>query len=675
MKKFIVPTLSAVAYLILMLCSEKFIPHPAILFPASAIALCALFFQGVEFWPFVFGAALLGSLASGLPIEYLLAVPISQTLQAVFGAYALRRVNFDPLFRQSKDIFWFMGIILVTALITPIASDIAHIIGQNFLGHNAPLLAWYLRYVSMVFCLLVFAPFILRWFSKKSFKRTIAEIFETLSVFAVLIAIDWIIFIRGISEVVGVPLLYLLFIPLFWIALRLRPRFVTLAILLTSIISITSVFLNNNTASDAVFTSALFQTEQLLIVLAVLFFVMVSVEEDRRRSSNLQRVHLLNLENALTRISTESNAKNDFIAILAHELRNPLAPVVSAIDAMKLTPGRDPEELKTLELMDKMMHTVRRILDDLLDISSISEGKIKLKKEIIDIGSIVQRAIIATTHLRTERHQSVYFKPPHIPIYVNGDAVRLEQVFSNLLTNASKYSNSGDYVDIKITQQLDTMEVVIIDNGIGIDPSVIDSIFTPFHQVDLGERSKKGLGIGLALVRNFIEMHGGSVMATSKGAGKGTQFIVHLPIYKKEAEIAPVNAPDITTPVIPAQPKAHSGIQVLVVDDNELAATGMGKLLEMRGCSVNYAYTGEEAIQKTFDLNPDVILLDQGLPDMEGHEAGKVMRARGYHGKIIALTGYNDAEHRTKSKEVGFEHYLVKPAGLAELQKVIPEIA
>ena len=661
-----------ISYLVLMWLSETYIPHPATLFPASAVALSVLFLEGIELWPVVLIASFIGSLLVHLPLLYIFVSPISQTIQAIFGAYLLRKAKIDPLFRTSRDIFWLITIVLIVSIIVPSASSIANDVSTALGGAPASLAAWYLRYTGTVLCLLVITPFLLRWVAKVRFSRTIPEILETLAVFAVLIFLNIFIFIHGVSIVDSIPLVYFLLIPLFWIALRLRPRFVTLAMLLTSIIALSSLFYGNMVPTPATFSLHLFSVEEFLIILSMIFFIIVSLEEDRRLSSNLMRSQVATLENAVARISSESNAKNDFITILAHELRNPLAPVVSAIDYLKLKSEGDLEEMETLTMMESMMGTVRRLLDDLLDISRISEGKIELKKERVDLEAVIRRAILSTSHYITERHQSLTFKPIKEKLFIQGDAVRIEQIFSNLITNASKYSNSGDLVTITLSQKDSYAQVIVSDTGIGIEAKVLEKIFTPFHQVDLGERTKQGLGIGLALVRSFAEMHNGSVQASSKGVGHGSEFTVLLPLMLDKASLAPHARTEKSTS---STHSVHDGPKILVVDDNDAAASSIGRLLEMRGCSVTYAYDARQAIEKAITDSPEIILLDLGLPDQDGYAAAKKMRARGYHGKIIALTGFSGEEVREKGREAGFEYYLVKPAGLADLQKAIPEIA
>lgn len=630
------------------------LPPGSYLYPTSAVALTALFFCGIRLWPPVFAALLLANFLADVPAPLLYVLPAAQTLQAVIGAHLLKKAHIDPLFRRYRDTFYMIATTLLVSVITP-----TFLLFVEFPMSRG----WWYGYVATVFVLLILCPFLLRWFAKRTFKRTPIEVIETIAIFALLVGINAALFLEGATSVAGIPLIYLLLFPFFWIAIRLRPRFVTLALLVTSGFALYAAI--TGSAPDTL-ADRLFSAEIFLIALATAFYIIVSLEEDRRASTNLARSQLQTLENAVSRISSESQAKNDFIAILAHELRNPLAPVVSSIELLKIKSAKNHEDAETLQTMEESMHTVRRLLDDLLDISRIAEGKIALKAETLDIGQIIRRAVVSTAHHFKERHQTLAFTGSRTPLFVAGDAVRLEQVFSNLLTNASKYSDSGSTVSLTVAHPGDTAEIRITDEGYGIPSEALQTIFLPFHQLERGKRSKKGLGIGLALVHSFVEMHNGTITAESEGENKGSTFTVRLPLVEGAAETKP-RKPRSRIDL----PRKRSGPAVLVVDDNEAAAAGVGKLLELQGCVVSFAHTGAAAIEQT-ESNPDVILLDIGLPDQDGHMVARTLRTSGYAGLLVALSGFSTPDAQQEAVQAGFDHYLVKPAGLAELKNVLP---
>ncbi len=640
------------------------LPEGLMLFPSSAIALAGLFFGGVRLWPVVFIATLIGGMVGELPLPSLIMFTVGQTIQAVIGAYLLRSARVDPLFRRFRDTFFFLLTITFTSLILPTLIIVGKVAGG--LAFSGALFAQ--AYLAMLVSLLTVAPFLLRWFAKPRFSRTPMEWIELALVFLLLIAIDAALFVYNRETFFGIEMVYFLVIPFFWLALRHRPRWVSFGLLVTAGFAIAGEVLVGDATT---LVTRLYEVEALLVTIGMSFFIIVSLEEDRRVSTNIMRSQMSTLENAVARVSSESNAKNDFIAILAHELRNPLAPIVSSIDLLKMKGPRDEEEKKMLETMEDRMDTVKRLLDDLLDISRISEGKVALKSEVLDLEDVIRRAVLSTEHYIKERHQTLILKFPKKRKCVMGDAVRVEQVFSNLLTNASKYSNSGDTITLKMQRANDFIEVTVTDEGVGISPEELNSIFTPFHQVEQGARSRKGLGIGLALVRSFVEMHGGTVAAESAGMGKGSQFTVRLPLLPDTSPQVPSTAKDPEN----ISASKQSGLSILVVDDNDAAAAGIGRLLELRGCEVAYAYDGGQAIERVAEIAPSVVLLDVGLPDQDGYAVAKILRARGYKGKLIALTGFSTDDAREKGAAAGFDHYLIKPAGFADLKRVIPELA
>lgn len=630
-----------------------------ILHTATAVSLSMLFFLGLRAWWMVPLAAGLGGISVGLSAPQLLTWAAADTVTAVIGAHAFSLLSLDPIFRKFRDMLSLITVSFAVSAILPTIRYLGELYAHQVYGTAISATGyWSNGYAGAVCALLIVTPFLLRWFAKRRFGRNLREVLELFLVFGVLIALNYYILYVGVTRVAGVSLVYFLLLPLFWIALRLRPRFVTLAFMITGVMAVHSALIHADSAER------LFATEGLIIVLAVIYYVIAALEEDRRLNANLMRHQLATLENAVARISSESKAKNDFIAVLAHELRNPLAPVVSGIDLLKLKSDRDPEDMETLTMMEDRMETVRRLLDDLLDISRITENKLRVKDEPIELESVIRQAILSTEHYRRERHQTFSFKPAGEPLVVQGDPVRLEQVFSNLLTNASKYTDPGGSISVLLTRTGEHARIHVRDKGIGIDPTLLEAVFTPFHQIDSGKRSIKGLGIGLALVRSFVEMHGGTVEARSEGKGKGSEFVVTLPLTD-----ARVQTTDEGTGEVPA--RRGKRMRVLVVDDNDTAASSIGKLLELQGHVTSYAYDGEQALEAASEKRPDIVLLDLDLPDMTGYEVARRLKDRKFKGRLIALTGLSTTDARMEGAKLGFSEYLVKPVGVEELKRAL----
>ncbi len=650
-----------VSYVALFGCSVWFVPIQAYLNPADALAVAILFFWGMRLAPIVLIAALIAALIAQVSGALLIVIPLAAVAKSIAGARLLHIARIDPLFRGYRDVFFFLASSLAVSFIEPTLLAFANALTQ----YPFTVEAWGYAYVASLSSLVIVTPLSLRWIAKSLFRRTVFETIEIVVVFGLLVLVDVALFIAGIPSVFGISLVYILLIPLFIISLRQRPRFVTLALLVTSVFALTSV-IERTPASKLM--PALFGMELFLVVVAIIFYIIAALEENRRVSTNLLRAQIDTVENAIARVKSESQAKNDFIAILSHELRNPLAPVVSAIELLRIKGGRDTDETQTLDMIANRLSTVRRLLDDLLEVSKISEGKMSIRKEVIDISDVIKRAIVSTNHHRHDLHQHFVFSGVPHPLLVNGDPVRLEQIFSNLLTNASKYSKEGDTVSLILRDEGDAVAIDVVDTGVGIAPDDLETIFLPFEQVEGHSRDGKSLGIGLTLVRSFAELHEGTVEAMSDGPGRGSRFTVRLPLVKAPVAVA-INA------LSSVQKSKQKALSVLVVDDNDAAAAGIGRLLEWHGCTVNYAYNGAQAIEQAMNLAPDVVLLDVGLPDSDGYVVAKTLKERGFKGRLIALTGYDKESVKARDKHSGFEQYIVKPAGMTELQRVMPELS
>lgn len=653
-----------VSYVAATRLSSAVFSAPGLVFPASGIALAGLYLEGLSLWPIIYAASFVGYLLTGSSPVYVLILPIAHTLQAVAGAWMLRKLGLDPLFRRMKDMLALIAVSLIAGTIVPTLGTLARHLNSYI--YNVPLssVTWVSWYIATVFSLLVISPFVIRWFAKPRFSRNAAQTIELLLSFGVLMLISYFLFFTEHTNVAGVPLVYLLLLPLFWIALRLRPRFTTLALIVLSVFAFSGIFFGAEAVADV--GTRLYQTELFLCIIAAIFFILTSLEEDRRVITNLMRSQVSTLQTALERVAGQDRAKSEFIAMLAHELRNPLAPIVSSIDLLRLKNPNDPEHIETLDLMENRMHSVRRLLDDLLDVSRITENKLTLEKEQVEVADIVKRASASADHYFKERDQKLVVESPGDTLFIEADPVRIEQVVTNLLTNASKFSNPRDEIRLTVRTVGSMVEITVSDKGVGIDKDMLGRIFDPFLQVELGKRTRQGLGIGLALVRSLTEMHGGTVRAKSEGRGSGSQFTIILPLVRKAAS---GKKPERKEALLPETPS--NGKRVLVVDDNDSAAWGIGRLLELKGYTLEYAYDGAQALDIANSFKPDVIFLDIGLPDQDGHEVATALRARGYAGKLIALTGYSIAE--TKERGSGFDDYLLKPVGLADLSKVLED--
>ena len=399
----------------------------------------------------------------------------------------------------------------------------------------------------------------------------------------------------------------------------------------------------------------------------------------------------------------DSNRRTtEFLAMLAHELRNPLAPILNSLaimrSARKLESSSSPRQWPgesgpapanpantAMDVLDRQVGQMVKLVDDLLDAGRISRGKLVLRKERVELSSVVHHAVEAARPLCEALDQEMTVTLPQVPVYLNADPTRLAQIVGNLLNNASKFSDRGSRIWLTVerseTSGAGAIEHVsrelppsvlirVRDTGPGIAADQQSRIFEMFTQVDTAlERAVTGLGIGLTLVKTLTEMHGGSVDITSAGIGQGSEFIVRLPIL---VETVALPAPAMTAdPAVTA-----TGLRILVVDDNRDAADMLAMFLQLSGHETHTAYDGLEAIEATTRLQPDLVLLDIGLPRLNGYEAGRRIREQHKTGRpvLVALSGWGQDEDRRRSKEAGFDAHLVKPVDEIALRKLLVDL-
>jgi signal transduction histidine kinase len=360
--------------------------------------------------------------------------------------------------------------------------------------------------------------------------------------------------------------------------------------------------------------------------------------------------------------------RDEFLAMLGHELRNPLAALSTAHQVMAQRAQRDPRAAGLQERCERQVGILVRLVDDLLDISRLTRGKVTLHREIVDLASIVDKAFVATRqHLDARKHETSVTMAPG-PFWVDGDPARLEQIFSNLLSNATKYTNPGGQVRIRVSRDdgaVPTVVVQVHDTGRGIDRGQLETVFDLFMQVDGGlDRAEGGLGIGLTLVRQLVAMHGGDVIAESEGLGQGSTFTVRLPLAEPEVQPAPIS----DTP-----PPHTSSRRIVVVEDNRDARECLQVLLQLRGHDVHVASDGIAGRDLILATHPDVAFLDVGLPTLDGYQVAAQVRAEmGLSGtRLVALTGYGGPETRERALAAGFDEHLTKPVTLAQLERVL----
>jgi PAS domain S-box-containing protein len=388
---------------------------------------------------------------------------------------------------------------------------------------------------------------------------------------------------------------------------------------------------------------------------ATIILTLQDVTERKRAEDSMRRANL---------------RKDEFLATLAHELRNPLAPLRNSIQILRMAGGVRPGEERVHEMMERQVAHMVRLVDDLLELSRINRGAIELRKERVDLAVVMQHALETSKPAIESGGHHLTVSLPDEPVYVDADLVRLSQVFSNILNNAAKYTQNGGYITVRVSAADSIVDVSIRDNGIGIPRDMLSKVFDLFAQADnVLSRSHEGLGIGLHLVLTLVAMHGGSVHCESAGIGQGSEFVVRLPRAEQVG---------LTQVAAGAQsyPHAVPVHRILLVDDNKDNADSLGMLLKFLGAEVQIAYDGPSALEALKTARPSLILLDIGLPGMDGYEVARRIRQMPEFANImlIALTGWGQEEDRRRTREAGFDHHLVKPVELDALQGILSSV-
>jgi PAS domain S-box-containing protein len=377
------------------------------------------------------------------------------------------------------------------------------------------------------------------------------------------------------------------------------------------------------------------------------------------------------IEKLVEELTAADRRKNEFLATLAHELRNPLAPIRNALQLLHLSMDNPALQQRAVGVIERQLGQMVRLVDDLLDISRISNNKLLLRKERIELATAIRSALETTRPLIEEAgHQLTVLLPPD-PVYLDADPTWLAQVFTNLLNNSAKYTENGGHIWLTAETRQGEAVVSVRDNGIGITAGHLPHLFEMFSQaLPALERSGGGLGVGLALARGVVELHGGSIEASSEGLGKGSELIVRLPLAATSDTAEPKPAGDEKAP------RQNRPCRVLVADDNRDSADSLSLLLEFADCEVLTAHDGLEAVEAALAHHPDVALLDIGMPKLNGYEVARHIRQQpqGERMLLVAITGWGQEDDKQRARDAGFDHHLTKPVDFSELKSLLATV-
>jgi signal transduction histidine kinase len=641
---------------------------PALIWAPTGIALAAVLIKGNSMWLPIFLAQLAGTLTHGMqPIPVALIVALGAVTQAVIGAAILRQFRSNGSIHRTRDVIVLVLSAFFIAGIGPLFSSISSYFADTL---TASFWVSFTRsWAGGLLSIIIVTPFIVGWYHSPTWPIKRSNVLEAFSAFALLVATTYLLFWTTLAQSLAFLLIFFLCAALFWIAFRFGSRINVSALMFLTVFGILGSIVTMEHHSSL--NQQLFADELFIIIIAPIFYLFFTLMEERRIAEGKLEDKIHELQHMSEQLKKNDRAKNEFIAVLAHELRNPLSTIVTSLELLKLEHVR-PEGVLLIEQGELQTHTMRRLLEDLLDVARIAEKKFTILKEPTEFNKVVQRAIASMEHaMRIRRHTlTVHLCQKETVLMI--DPVRIEQVINNLLTNAAKYTPPGGNITLTCTLGRGSISIEVSDDGQGIPKDSLEKIFSPFQQLDQSSARTAGVGIGLFLTRQIVELHGGTVSAESGGAGKGSTFIVHLPI---ESGLRAVKKPETSNQDV--LPGLRSLFKILIVDDNEPAAIGLAKLLELKGYHSNVVHTGKDALVAYASFDPHIILLDLGLPDMHGLTVGRKIRSMQTETEpvLIALTGYGQAEDKTASLAAGFDYHLTKPVGIAEIESILVKVS
>ncbi len=629
---------------------------PAFIWPPYGIALASIFLFGYRMWSAIALAAFVASVSGGSELSAILISTFGNTTQALIGGFFFKLLDFRPDLTRLRDTILLILGSLVFTTIVPTVSYLVRFATDTLPAD--PSTTWRVLWAGGILSVLILTPLITGYAQniRIIWERWIEHTFAL----GLLTAVTYVLFWAQISAYASIPLAYVLLAPFFWISLRFPPRSTSLALFLTTVIALSGAMIYG--PADISRGSFLFQTQLFLEMFAIIFLILATVIEERRVFARQLGDHVTQLEVAIAQIKNQDTAKSDFLAVLAHELRNPLAPVLSTLELLRIR-RTESEESDLIRSAEQRLVTMGRLLDDLLDISRISEKRLELKKESVPLRELILRSIESAKPMIEKHGHTLSLSLPADQIALFADPVRVEQVLVNILHNAAKYTPRGGRITLSSTKRSDMAEIRISDNGTGIEQSMLNRIFEPFLQIAASTQGTSGVGVGLALSKELVEMHGGTIHAESEGLGAGSTFVICFPISH-------TYEPMLSTPSQPLK-APDTPLSILIIDDNEAGAEALGRLLALRGHRMIYAYTGGEGITSAAREHPDVILLDIGLPDMSGYDVARALKHQHTNAYLIALTGYGQEEDKRKAHDAGCDAHLVKPVSLRDIERTL----
>jgi signal transduction histidine kinase/CheY-like chemotaxis protein len=639
--------------------------------PPTGLAIAAVLLLGRWVWPAVFVGAFLVNVTTAGSVASSLGIAAGNTLEALLAGYLVGRFASGPAtFERPRDIFVF-GVASFVSAAASASIGVASLVATGLASlAAAPRIAWTWWLGDLAGALIV-TPAIVLWLRTRPLGFA-----DRASETVLALASTALVGLVAFGELgARRPLAFICLPPLAWAAFRLRPREVATCLVLVAAVAVRGTVAGTGAFSHGDANESLLLLEAFMATISMTMLPVAAVVAQRQRIAEVRRRFQHERERLLLRerelrsqAEVASRAKDDFLAMLSHELRNPLAAATSAVHVLEATAGRarDPQQEEATAILGRQLRHLGRLLDDLLDVALVTSGGIALERGTTDLARAVQDGVDALRIAgRLDEHELTVEARP---VWVGGDPARLEQVVTNLLANAVKYTPAGGRVSVRTEAEGTDAVLRVEDDGIGISAETLPFVFELFFQEERPlSRPQGGLGLGLTLVRRIVELHGGTVQASSAGPGKGAAFVVRLPAI-------PAPAAE-TVPAASATPAASEQARVLLVEDGADAREILRMVLERSGYAVTCAEDGPAGVAAALRCRPGAALVDVGLPGFDGYEVARRIRAApgGASLLLVALTGYGQPADRRRAEEAGFDLHLVKPVDPAQLLALLAE--
>ena len=625
-------------------------PSASAVWPPTGVAIAGLLLFGYRVWPAIFTGAFLVNVTTAGSVVTSVGIATGNTLEALAAVYLVNRFARGPhTFERAPDVLSF--IVLAALLSTTLSATfgVLSLVLTGFASFSTSAAIWVTWWLGDASGAAIVTPLLLLWYHHHRFNWEAKRVIEAALLFVAGTGLGIGIFFT--SGLAPYPLAFLSLPPLVWAAFRFGPREVATAVALLSVMATWAT-----ATGQGPFVMS--QPNDSLLVLQT-FMIIVATTALPMGALVAERALLLEQERDINR------RKDEFLATLSHELRNPLEAITSAAAVLERLEGRPEEATRWRKVIQRQAKHLAHLIDDLLDTARIVAGKMALTRSAVNLAALIEHCVRTLVLAGTlPRHQIQL----HLSsAWVNADPDRLEQVINNLITNANKYTLPGGTIQVHTHMDGGYAILEVEDTGIGIAPELLPRIFDPFIQGDQGlARSRGGIGIGLALVRKLIELHGGSVEAQSEGTGRGSRFVVRLPAIAAPA----IHVEPAATPALPPSRR-----RILVIDDNADIRDSLRALLELWGHDVHEAADGVAGTDAALQLQPDIALIDIGLPCLDGYEVARRLKAAKVKARLVALTGYGMDEDKQRAQAAGFDLHVLKPLSAERLQAVIEELS